>query len=76
MKRQIGAELVARLKTMNDANEQTCPYVVGTVTRYCTLTPLTLTDDERGAIEAAAAFFSRRYPPAANTLRTLLERTK
>jgi hypothetical protein len=46
-----------------------------------TLVPLdlpqpALTDDERGAIEAAAAFFSRRYPPAANTLRTLLERTR
>jgi len=50
MKRQIGAELVARLKKMNDANEQPCPYVVGTVTRYCTLTPLTLTDAEREAV--------------------------
>jgi hypothetical protein len=37
---------------------------------------LRLTDAERGAIEAAACFFSRRYPPAAATLRTLLERTK
>jgi len=24
-----------------------CPYVTGTVTRYCTLTPFTLTDSER-----------------------------
>jgi hypothetical protein len=55
---------------------QPCPYVTGTVTQHCTLTPLTLTDDERGAIEAAAAFFVRRYPPAAATLRTLLERTR
>jgi hypothetical protein len=61
---------IERLRT------QPCPYVTGKTTRYCTLTPLTLTDEERGAIEAAAAFLSRRYPPAANTLRTLLERTK
>ena len=27
-----------------------CPYVTGTVTRYCTLTPFTLTDAEREAI--------------------------
>jgi len=50
MKRQIGAELVARLKAMNDANEQPCPYVTGTVTQHCTLTPFTLTDAEREAI--------------------------
>ena len=29
-------------------NQQSeCPYVTGTVTRYCTLTPFTLTDSER-----------------------------
>jgi hypothetical protein len=27
-----------------------CPYVTGTVTQYCTLTPLTLTDEEREAL--------------------------
>jgi hypothetical protein len=87
MKRQIGAELVARLKAMNDANEQTCPYVVGTVTRYCTLTPLTLTDDEREAVRfcvtaslpeteklgGVAGGLCRMH---AATLRGLLERTK
>jgi hypothetical protein len=30
---------------------QTCPYVVGKTTQHCSLTPFTLTDDERGAIE-------------------------
>jgi hypothetical protein len=30
-----------------------CPYVTGTVTRFCTLTPFTLTDAEREAIALA-----------------------
>lgn len=33
-----------------DKAEPVCPYVTGTVTRYCTLTPFTLTDAEREAI--------------------------
>jgi hypothetical protein len=33
---------------------QPCPYVTGTVTRYCTLTPFTLTDAEREAVGRAA----------------------
>jgi len=52
-----------------------CPYVTGTVTRYCTLTPFTLTDAEREAIGwaiAATAGVSLR----AETLRGLLERMK
>jgi hypothetical protein len=50
-----------------------CPYVAGTVTRYCTLTPLTLTDAER---EAIAACCDRWHPPERiATLRGLLERT-
>jgi hypothetical protein len=54
---------------------QPCPYVTGTVTRYCTLTPLTLTDAEREAVEWAmqeAGGVSLR----AATLRRLLERTR
>jgi len=54
---------------------QPCPYVTGSVTRYCTLTPFTLTDAEREAIGwaiAATAGVSLR----ANTLRGLLERTQ
>ena len=35
---------IARLRS------QPCPYVTGTVTQYCTLTPLTLTDAERAAV--------------------------
>jgi hypothetical protein len=31
-----------------------CPYVTGTVTQHCTLTPFTLTDEERAAIAWAA----------------------
>jgi hypothetical protein len=40
---------------MNDANEQTCPYVVGRTTLHCSLTPFTLTDEELKAIRRAAA---------------------
>jgi hypothetical protein len=61
-----------------------CPYVTGTVTRYCTLTPFTLTDAEREAI----AWFAEAGKPLARltqshnreqyraTLRGLLERTR
>ncbi len=62
-----------------------CPYVTGTVTRYCTLTPLTLTDAEREAIERARQTLNavQDLSPtataddamAAATLRGLLERT-
>jgi hypothetical protein len=54
-----------------------CPYVTGTVTRYCTLTPLTLTDAEREAIDWAAYAAETWYEhTAAATLRGLLERTR
>jgi hypothetical protein len=35
-------------------NPQTCPYVVGRTTLHCSLTPFTLTDAEREAIERSA----------------------
>jgi hypothetical protein len=63
-------------------DEQPCPYITGNVTRYCTLTPFTLTDAERYAIqwaiatldaEAALGDGSRDAQEAA-TLRELLER--
>jgi hypothetical protein len=77
MQRQIGAELVARLKTMNDANEQTCPYVVGRTTLHCSLTPFTLTDAEREAIGGAMVCVKQIGPAhLLSTLRGLLERTK
>ena len=57
-----------------------CPYVAGTVTRYCTLTPFTLTDAEREAIVTALAFLREEADEPgvaqdAATLRGLLERT-
>jgi hypothetical protein len=58
-----------------------CPCVTGTVTRYCTLTPLTLTDAEREAIVTALAFLREEADEPgvaqdADTLRGLLERTR
>jgi phytoene/squalene synthetase len=58
-----------------------CPYVTGTVTKYCTLTPLTLTDAEREAIVTALAFLREEADEPgvaqdADTLRGLLERTR
>jgi len=54
-----------------------CPYVTGSVTRFCTLTPFTLTDAEREAIRFAAVLYEQggRAGDAA-TLRGLLERTR
>ena len=61
-------------------DEKPCPYVTGSVTRYCTLTPFTLTDEEREAIEDASGRYVEGITPKAKeyaaTLRTLLERTK
>ena len=56
---------------------QPCPYVTGDTTRYCTLTPLTLTDAEREAVEQvidAANGKATADPWAYATLRSLLER--
>ena len=65
---------------------QPCPYVAGNVTKHCTLTPFTLTDAEREAIERGycslmgvedmSAECSRWDAEAAATLRGLLERLK
>jgi hypothetical protein len=35
------------------SNDGKCPYVVGRTTLHCSLTPLTLTDEEREAIQRA-----------------------
>ena len=54
-----------------------CPHVVGRTTQYCSLTPLTLTDEEREvllAIEADAAY--RAMERTQRVVRGLLERTK
>lgn len=54
-----------------------CPYVTGTVTRYCTLTPFTLTDSERVAIQwIVGDALSADGVSIQETLRGLLERTK
>jgi hypothetical protein len=56
-----------------------CPYVTGTVTRYCSLTPFTITDEEREAIEnciyASVRICDDWSDKQAATLRSLLERT-
>jgi len=57
-------------------DEKPCPYVTGTVTRYCTLTPFTLTDEEREAIEYAAVVGRVASDLDRDVLRGLLERTK
>jgi hypothetical protein len=62
---------------MTDQLQPECPYVTGSVTRYCTLTPFTLTDAEREAVQFAAFLYEQggRADDAA-TLRGLLERMK
>jgi hypothetical protein len=64
---------------MSDNENTECPYVTGTVTRYCTLTPFTLTPEEREAIADAADRYAELTPESAETaatLRGLLERIK
>ena len=56
-------------------DDKPCPYVTGTVTRYCTLTPFTLTDAEREAIERLAIHCAdTSCVDTAKTLWGLLER--
>jgi hypothetical protein len=61
---------------------QTCPYVVGRTTLHCSLTPFTLTDEEREAIEKAigreldAEWYGGPEPVRVVALRGLLERLK
>ena len=55
-----------------------CPYVVGNTTKYCSLTPFTLTGEEREAITDAADRYASVTPESAETaatLRGLLSRT-
>lgn len=78
---------VGRIRSIDDVvvvplyrSPQTCPYVVGTTTLHCSLTPLTITDEEREAIADAASRYVAGITPKAQeyaaTLRGLLERTK
>ena len=57
-----------------------CPYVVGTTTLHCSLTPFTLTDEEREAITEAVGAYNDNDDDVecahiAATLWRLLERT-
>ena len=56
--------------------ERLCPYVTGTVTKYCTLTPLRLTDAEKQAVKAVLADPDLVLGDAREPLRGLLERTR
>ena len=52
-----------------------CPHVVGTTTQYCSLTPLTLTDEEREAVKWFARHSNHGMSMRrAATLCSLLER--
>jgi hypothetical protein len=50
-------QLEAAAGEIERLRSQPCPYVTGTVTRYCTLTPFTLTDAEREAVDRARIAF-------------------
>jgi hypothetical protein len=71
-------QLEAAAGEVERLRSQPCPYVTGTVTRYCTLTPFTLTDEEREAIRFFSKIDGPHNVPVANkraaTLRGLLER--
>jgi hypothetical protein len=69
---------IERLRSRAVESRETvqCPYVVGRTTQYCSLTPFTLTDEEREAIREACDE-GRWYPKdfhRIHTLRGLLER--
>jgi hypothetical protein len=61
-------------------SDEPCPYVTGTVTQHCTLTPFTLTDAEREAIREAVGAYNdndddEECAKIAATLHGLLKRT-
>ena len=62
-----GNEEIERLRS------QPCPHVTGTVTKHCTLTPFTLTDAEREAINVAQNLMAGTA--YAKAFGSLLERT-
>ncbi len=77
------ARVSARECTTPAGTGGTCPYVVGETTRYCSLTPFTLTDEEREAIEEAMrqvvesdCIATPHALEVIGTLRGLLERTR
>ena len=69
---------IARLQAeIERLQSQPCPYVTGNVTKYCTLTPMTLTDAERGLLDMLAdhPVTHQIMPHEVATLRGLLDRT-
>ena len=61
------------------SDDAKCPYVVGRTTLHCSLTPLTLTDEEREAICQAVTAYDgndddEQCAEIAATLRGLLKR--
>jgi hypothetical protein len=71
---EAAAEIERLREAMSD-QPQTCPYVVGRTTLHCSLTPLTLTDAEREAVEVAAEAYADDHGERfAATLRGLLSR--
>jgi hypothetical protein len=67
-----------RRQVSQQENSTTCPHVVGKTTQYCSLTPFTLTDEEREAIGYFAAATGPQYLEATNhyaaVAKALLER--
>ena len=63
----------------SDSPQAICPYVTGTVTRYCTLTPFTLTDAERFVLREVCSAYADRDNVKCNEIAAvidgLLERT-
>ena len=60
------------------SDDAKCPYVVGRTTLHCSLTPFTLTDEEREAVALAKSRLgcSDGDWQADDVLAALLERTK
>ncbi len=57
------------------AEARECPYVTGTVTRYCTLTPFALTEEERDVLRRVADDASyRALAHTESVVRGILER--
>jgi hypothetical protein len=75
----IGRTLAQASTPGEGTRESECPYVTGTVTRYCTLTPFTLTDAERFVLCEVRDAYADRDEVKANEIAAvidcLLERT-
>ncbi len=71
-----------RRQVSQQENSTNCPHVVGKTTQHCSLTPFTLTDEERDAVELAAGDYLYHQDPGGRaqhireTLLGLLERLK